>query len=69
MSGEGIAAILASVATLATALGNVVLQLRQAKVSASNSDKLDAATTKIDEVHAATTAIAESTGTHQILPP
>lgn len=72
MSGEGIAAIVASVATLATALGNVVLQLRQAKISASNSEKIDANTaltqataTKVEEVH---TTLVEVTGTHAILP-
>jgi hypothetical protein len=43
--------------------------LRQAKVSRSNSDKLDAQGDKIDEVHAVTTAIAESTGTHKTLSP
>lgn len=60
MSGEGIAAILASLATLVGVCGNVVLQLKQAKLSASNAEKLDA-------VHAATTAIVEATGTHQTL--
>lgn len=67
MSGEGIAAILTSVATLAGVLGNVVLQLRQAKLSAANSDKLDAQGGKIDEVHAATTSIVEATGAHPVL--
>jgi hypothetical protein len=67
MSGEGIAAILTGVATLITTLGNVVLQLRQAKLSAANADKLDDQSKKIDEVHAATAAIVESTGTHQAL--
>lgn len=67
MTGEGIAAIIASASGLLTSLATVILQLRQAKLSASNADKLDAQGSKIDEVHAATAAIAESTGTHQVL--
>lgn len=62
MSGEGLAAVIGSVATLVGVLGNVVLQLKQLKMSKSNSDKLD-------DVHDATTSIAEATGTHKILPP
>lgn len=62
MSGEGIAAIIASLATLVGVAGNVVLQLKQLKMTRSNSDKLD-------DVHAATTSIAESTGTHKALEP
>ena len=63
MTGDqcmGFAAIIASVATLAGVLGNIVLQLRQAKLSARNAAKLD-------EVHAATVQIASQTGTHQII--
>jgi hypothetical protein len=85
MSGEGLAAVLASLATLATALGNIVLQLRGQTESrddrAKLSDKIDntsakvdtntaltqATAVKVEEVHLATTAIVESTGTHQIL--
>ena len=62
MTGEGIAAVIGSVATLAGVLGNVVLQLRQAKLSQSNA-------TKLDEVHAATTAMVEATGSHKTLDP
>lgn len=72
MSGEGIAAIIASVGSLATALGTVVLQLRQTRIT---SQKIDANTAltqataeKVDEVHAATTVIVEATGSHKILP-
>jgi hypothetical protein len=67
MSGEGIAAVIGSLATLVGVLGNVVLQLKQMKMSKSNSDKLDDQGNKLDEVHAATAAIVESTGTHQVL--
>jgi hypothetical protein len=69
MTGEGIAAILVGIGTLATQLSSIAMQFKQGKVSASNSDKLDAAGRKIDEVHAATAAIAESTGTHKALEP
>jgi hypothetical protein len=68
MSGEGIAAIIASLATLVGVAGNVVLQLKQLKLSNANSDKLDAQGGKIDEVHAATTTLVEATGTHKVLP-
>jgi hypothetical protein len=67
MSGEGIAAIITSLAGFATSIGTVILQLRTGKVARSNADKLDAQSDKIDEVHAATTAIVESTGTHKAL--
>lgn len=62
MTGEGIAAVIGSLATLIGVAGNVVLQLKQLKMSRSNSDKLD-------DVHAATTSIAEQTGTHKALEP
>jgi hypothetical protein len=68
MTGEGIAAIVASVTTLIVAIGNMILAFKQAKVSASNSDKLDVAAGKIAEVHAATTSIVEATGAHPALP-
>jgi uncharacterized protein with von Willebrand factor type A (vWA) domain len=74
MTGEGIAAILIAVGTLATTLTNIVLQLRQAKLSVQNGAKLDANTAltqatadKVEEVHAATAAIVESTGSHPII--
>jgi uncharacterized protein with von Willebrand factor type A (vWA) domain len=74
MTGEGIAAVITSLAGFATSVGTVILQLRQAKISASNADKIDANTAitqstanKLEEVHAATAAIAESTGTHRTL--
>lgn len=62
MTGEGMAAVIGSIATLVGVLGNVVLQLKQLKMSKSNSDKLD-------DVHQATANIAEATGTHKVLPP
>lgn len=67
MTGEGIAAILASVATLATALGNVVLQLRQTRKIDENTALTKDTAAKVEVVHAATTAIAEATGNHKIL--
>lgn len=80
MTGEGIAAVVGSLATFVTALGGVLLQLRGQTESrrdrADLRDKIDANTAltkdtadKVEVVHAATTAIAEATGTHQILPP
>lgn len=60
MTGEGMAAIIASVSALCGTLGNMVIQLKQLGMSKSNSDKLD-------DVHAATTSIAEATGTHKAL--
>lgn len=69
MSGEGIAAVIGSLATLIVAAGNFALQWKQLSLSKSNSDKLDANSDKLDDVHLATTSIAESTGTHKVLPP
>jgi hypothetical protein len=73
MTGEGIAAILIAVGTLATTLTNIFLQMRQAKLSVRNGEKLDANTAitqatavKVDEVHAATTAIAQ-TGSYPVI--
>lgn len=54
--------MICAVATLVAAIGNFALQWQQLKLSRSNSDKLD-------DVHAATTSIAESTGTHKALEP
>jgi hypothetical protein len=68
VSGEGLAAVIASVATLATALGNVLLQLRQTRKIDENTAVTKDTAAKIEVVHAATTAIVEATGTHQILP-
>lgn len=67
MTGEGIAAILASVATLATAVGNVVLQLRQTRKIDENTALTKDTAAKVEVVHAATTAIQEATGNHKIL--
>jgi hypothetical protein len=80
MSGEGLAAVLASLATLATAVGNIVLQMRGQTESradrASLKEKVDENTAvtkdtaaKVEDVHQATTAIAEATGTHTIVIP
>lgn len=67
MTGEGIAAVIGSLATLVGVAGNVFLQLKQLKLSNANSQKLDAQGGKIDEVHEATTSIAAATGAHRIL--
>lgn len=69
MSGEGIAAILVGIGTLAAQLSTIALQWKQGKLSASNADKLDAQGSKIDDIHTSTAAIAESTGTHKALGP
>jgi hypothetical protein len=67
MTGEGLAAVLTSAATLVGVICTFVVQMKQLKLSASNSDKLDAQGGKIDEVHTATTSIVEATGAHQVL--
>jgi hypothetical protein len=60
MTGEGIAAIILAGGTVAGQIATIVMQFAQAKLSRSNADKLD-------DVHAATASIAESTGTHKTL--
>jgi hypothetical protein len=78
MTGEGMAAILASLATLVTAAGGIIVQLRgqaESRVDRADlRDKVDENTAltkdtaaKVEVVHAATTAIVEATGTHQTL--
>lgn len=78
MTGEGIAQIITSIATL---VGVIIAGIQQKRGQAESradraviSSKIDDNTTltqatagKIDEVHAATAAIAESTGTHPAL--
>jgi hypothetical protein len=74
-SGEGIAAILASLATLVGVAGNVMLQRQQLKISAMNAERLEHNTRtladntqKMDEIHAATNVLVSSqTGTHPVL--
>jgi hypothetical protein len=75
VTGEGLAAVLASLATLATAVGNIVLQMRgqtesrqdraaiAAKVDINTALTQDTAQ-KVEDVHA---SIVEATGTHQVL--
>lgn len=67
MTGEGIAAIISAGGALVTSIGTMIMQFRQTKVSQANSQKLDAQGSKIEEVHAATAAIQESTGTHRAM--
>jgi hypothetical protein len=69
VTGEGAAAVIASLATLVGVIINGLLQLKQMQLSRSNAEKLDSQGGKIDEVHAATAAIAEQTGPHPTLPP
>lgn len=64
---QGIAAFTVAIGSLAGTIGTLVMQLRTSKVARSNAAKLDAQAGKIDEVHAATTAIQESTGTHRAI--
>lgn len=67
MSGEGIAAIIVSLGTFIAQINTIFKQNKQAKLSAANSEKLDAQGGQIAEVHAATTAIVDATGAHPAL--
>lgn len=69
MTGEGIAAIILAGGTVAGQIATIVMQFMQRKITKANSDKLDEQGGKIDEVHATTVAIQESTGTHKALGP
>jgi hypothetical protein len=66
---QGLAALVVAGGSLAGTIGTLVMQFRTSKVANSNAAKLDAQGGKIDEVHAATAAIQESTGTHKALEP
>lgn len=70
MTGD-VAATITAVGTLITVIGNLVLQILQSRRSKENGRKIDENTelTKVtaNKIDQATTAIAESTGTHQIL--
>lgn len=78
MTGEGIASVLTSLATLVGVVGGIVVQLRgQTEARAGReklNEKIDVNTAvtndtaaKVEVVHAATTAIVESTGAHPVL--
>jgi hypothetical protein len=67
MSGEGLAAVIGSFATLCGVLGNLAVQFKQLNLSKSNAQKLDANSDKLDDVHESTKALAEQTGTHKTL--
>lgn len=69
MTGEGIAAIILAGGTVAGQLATIIMQFRTGKIAQSNADKLDVQGGKIDDIHSSTAAIAESTGTHKVLPP
>lgn len=75
MTGD-VAATITAVGTLITVIGNLVLQILQSRRSKENGRKIDENTAltqvtaqKVEEVHQATNAIVESTGTHQALKP
>lgn len=57
------------IGTIITALGTVVIGVIQVWQGRRSKKWRDDAGQKINEVHAATAAIAEQTGTHQALPP
>lgn len=69
------AAIIAAIATLVGVIGNILLQLVQAKRSAENGKKIDENTqmtrdtaAKVDEVHAATNVLtASASGSYKTL--
>lgn len=65
---QGIAAFTLAIGSLAGTVGTLVMQMRTSKVARSNADKLDAQGDKLEQVHAATAAIVEQTGTHKALP-
>jgi hypothetical protein len=64
---QGVAAFTLAIGSLASTIGTLVMQFKTSKVARSNAEKLDAQGGKIDEVHAATAAIQEATGTHKAL--
>lgn len=64
---QGLAAIVTAIGGLGASVCTLVMQMRNSRVSRENSAKLDVQGAKIEEVHAATAAIAESTGTHKAL--
>ena len=64
---QGVAAFTLAIGSLAGTVGTLVMQWRTSKVAKSNAAKLDAQGGQIAEVHAATAAIQESTGTHRSL--
>jgi len=66
---QGLAALVVAGGSLAGTIGTLVMQFRTSKVAKSNAAKLDEQGGKIDQVHAATAAIQESTGTHKALDP
>lgn len=66
---QGIAALVTAIGGLGASVTTVVIALGNRRVNRENGNKLDVQGAKIDDVHAATTAIQEATGTHQVLPP
>jgi len=70
----GVAEAITAFGGVVTGIGTLALQIMAARRSISNGRKIDENTAltrdtaaKVEVVHAATTAIAESTGTHQTL--
>lgn len=73
---QGLAALVVAMGSLAGTVGTLVMQLRTNKIARSNADKIDDNTkvtketaSKVDDVHAATAALVEATGSHKILTP
>jgi hypothetical protein len=72
----GVAEAITAFGGVVTGIGTLALQIMSARRSIQNGRKIDENTAltrdtaaKVEVVHAATTAIAESTGTHQVLKP
>lgn len=57
---QGMAAFVVAIGSLAGSLGTLAMQFRQNKVTRTQGEK-------IDQVHAATTALVEATGTHKAI--
>lgn len=68
ISGD-LATTITAIGGLVTGVGTLVLQIMQAKRSIANGKKIDENTRLTQEVHSATAAIVENTGTHKILDP
>jgi hypothetical protein len=64
---QGLAALVVASGSFIGSIATLVVQIRTSKVARSNADKLDAQGGQIAEVHAATAAIQEATGTHKTL--
>lgn len=66
---QGIAALVTAIGGLGASVTTVVIALGNRRINRENSAKIDVQGGKVDEIHAATAQIAESTGTHKALEP